>query len=154
RSRSPGTTRTSRSSANRRGAATANDCAASRSPGSVAGSCASSCSIASRTAPHPRSTRSSPPRAAPEARLRSAPYADAVLNPERAEEVLARLGFADRPAPDRAGLDALYLAWCHAVPFDNLVKRIHLASGSADPIPNGPADAFFAAWLRDGTGGT
>ena len=48
----------------------------------------------------------------------------------------------------------VYGAWCRRVPFDNLVKRIHLVSGSADPFPNGPPDAFFAAWLRDGTGGT
>ena len=40
------------------------------------------------------------------------------------------------------------------MPFDNLVKRIHLASGSAAPIPNGPPDAFFASWLAHGTGGT
>jgi N-hydroxyarylamine O-acetyltransferase len=76
------------------------------------------------------------------------------LDPALAEAVLDRLGLADRPAPDRAGLDRLYAAWCEHVTFDNLVKRIHLTSGSAEPIPNGPADAFFAAWLRDGTGGT
>ena len=28
------------------------------------------------------------------------------------------------------------------------------SSGSADPFPNGPPDAFLAAYLRDGTGGT
>jgi N-hydroxyarylamine O-acetyltransferase len=74
--------------------------------------------------------------------------------PEVVDAVLERLGFADRPAPDRAGLDALYLAWCRRVPFDNLVKRIHLAGGSAEPFPNGPPDAFLATYVRDGTGGT
>jgi N-hydroxyarylamine O-acetyltransferase len=76
------------------------------------------------------------------------------LDPALTEAVLDRLGLHDRPAPDRAGLDRVYAAWCEHVTFDNLVKRIHLASGSRDPIPNGPPAAFFAAWLRDGTGGT
>jgi N-hydroxyarylamine O-acetyltransferase len=40
------------------------------------------------------------------------------------------------------------------VPFDNLVKRIHLASGTAARIANGPPEAFFDWWLRDGAGGT
>ena len=70
------------------------------------------------------------------------------------DAVLERLGFSDRPAPDRAGLDAVYLAWCRQVPFDNVVKRIHLASGSADRSPTVRPSAFFAAYLRDGTGGT
>jgi len=76
------------------------------------------------------------------------------LEPALTEAVLDHLGLADRPAPDRAGLDRIYAAWCERVRFDNLVKRIHLTSGAREPIPNGPADAFFAAWLRDGTGGT
>ena len=54
---------------------------------------------------------------------------------ELTEAVLAKLGFPDRPAPDRAGLDAVYAAWCRKVPFDNLVKRIHLVSGSSDSVP-------------------
>jgi N-hydroxyarylamine O-acetyltransferase len=77
-----------------------------------------------------------------------------MLTPELTETVLERLGLAERPPPDLAGLDVVYGAWCRCVPFDNLVKRIHLASGSAEPIPNGPPAAFFASWLRDGTGGT
>ena len=72
--------------------------------------------------------------------------------PEVIDAVLERLGFSDRPVPDRAGLDEVYLAWCRRVPFDNVVKRIHLVSGSAEPFPNGSADAFLRAWLRDGTG--
>jgi arylamine N-acetyltransferase len=35
-----------------------------------------------------------------------------------------------------------------------VVKRIHLASGSAAPIPNGDPDFFFESWLEHGTGGT
>src|SRR5205085_5014564 len=77
-----------------------------------------------------------------------------MLTPELTDAVLERLGLAERPPLDLAGLDVVYGAWCRHVPFDNLVKRVHLASGSADPFPNGPPDAFFAAWLRDGTGGT
>jgi len=76
------------------------------------------------------------------------------ISPELTERVLAKLGLPDRPVPDRSGLDTVYAAWCLRVPFDNLVKRIHLASGSAAPFPNGPPDACFERWLRDGTGGT
>jgi len=77
-----------------------------------------------------------------------------VLPPAVTEAVLERLGFSSAPDPDAGGLAALYAAWCRGVPFDNLVKRVHLTSGSADAIPNGPPDAFFAAYLRHGTGGT
>jgi len=76
------------------------------------------------------------------------------LTADLADEVLTRLGFSQRPDLDRSGLDTIYGAWCRGVPFDNLVKRIHLASRSAEPIPNGPPPAFFMSWLRDGTGGT
>jgi N-hydroxyarylamine O-acetyltransferase len=76
------------------------------------------------------------------------------LTPAVTEAVLEKLGMPDRPATDRAGLDAVYEAWCRSVPFDNLVKRMHLVSGSEAPFPNGPPDAFFASWLADGTGGT
>jgi N-hydroxyarylamine O-acetyltransferase len=71
-----------------------------------------------------------------------------------AEAVLEKLGFSSRPDPDREGLDLLYAAWCRRVPFDNLVKRIHLTSDANARIANGPADAFFESWLRHGTGGT
>lgn len=77
-----------------------------------------------------------------------------VLSAHLVDAVLERLGFSDRPAPDRAGLDEVYLAWSRRVPFDNVVKRIHLTGGSTDPFPNGPADAFLASYLRDGAGGT
>ena len=70
------------------------------------------------------------------------------------DDVLQRLGLADRPDPDLAGLERVYLAWCRNVPFDNLVKRIHLVSGGDAPIPNGPVDAFYASFLAHGTGGT
>lgn len=77
-----------------------------------------------------------------------------MLTPDLTDAVLDRLGLSDRPPTDLAGLDLVYGAWCRRVPFDNLVKRIHLAGGSAEPIPNGPPAAFFESWLRDGTGGT
>ena len=76
------------------------------------------------------------------------------LDPALTEAVLQRFGLPDRPAPDRDGLDRVYAAWCEHVTFDNLVKRIYLASGAPEPIPNGPPAAFFTAWLSDGTGGT
>jgi N-hydroxyarylamine O-acetyltransferase len=73
-----------------------------------------------------------------------------VLSPSTTEAVLAKLGFSTSPDPDLAGLDAVYGAWCRGVPFDNLVKRIHLANGSAERIANGPPPAFFEWWLRAG----
>jgi N-hydroxyarylamine O-acetyltransferase len=77
-----------------------------------------------------------------------------VLSPGLTEAVLTKLGCPERPDPDRAGLDRLYGAWCRRVPFDNLVKRIHLVSGSSDPFPNGEPAPFFESWLAYGTGGT
>ncbi len=68
--------------------------------------------------------------------------------------VFARLGFSSPPRPDRAGLEALYLAWCRHVPFDNLRKRIALANGGSDPLPGGLPGDFLTAWLEHGTGGT
>ena len=76
------------------------------------------------------------------------------LSPRMTEAVLDRLGLSDAPARDLDGLGRVYAAWCDHVSFDNVVKRIHLASGSAEPIPNGPPEAFFASYLRHGTGGT
>jgi len=74
--------------------------------------------------------------------------------PALVERAFERLGFAKKPAADRAGLDALYAAWCHAVPFDNVRKRIALARGWSEPLPGGrPAD-LLAAWLEHGTSGT
>jgi N-hydroxyarylamine O-acetyltransferase len=67
--------------------------------------------------------------------------------------VLEKLG-ADPPAPDRAGLDAVYAAWCRAVPFDNVLKLTHLAGGRPGPLPGSTAESFFRAWLEHGTGGT
>jgi N-hydroxyarylamine O-acetyltransferase len=75
------------------------------------------------------------------------------LAPEVADAVLARLGFSDPVKPDRTGLDALYGAWCRNVPFDNLVKRIDLVSGTT-PFRNDQPAAFFELWLAHGTGGT
>jgi N-hydroxyarylamine O-acetyltransferase len=81
-------------------------------------------------------------------------YARDVLDPQTRDQVLERLGFSDVPAADAEGLHEIYAAWCARVPFDNLVKRIHLVSGDPAPIPNGPPGAFFDSYLRYCTGGT
>jgi len=75
------------------------------------------------------------------------------LSPDQRDAVLERLGFAAPVEPDRAGLDAVYLAWCRRVPFDNLVKRIDVVAGTA-PFRNDRPEAFFDLWLAHGTGGT
>ena len=70
------------------------------------------------------------------------------------DRVFAKLGFTAKPKPDRAGLEALYAAWCRHVPFDNLRKRIAMASGRTDPLPGGLPEDFLAAYLEHGTSGT
>ncbi len=72
-------------------------------------------------------------------------------------DVLARLGFPDGTPPSRdlAGLTALYRAWGHAVPFDNLRKLIALRTDPpGTPLPGLDADDFFTTWLAHGAGGT
>ena len=76
------------------------------------------------------------------------------LPPSLQERVLARLGFADSPAPTFENLRAIYAAWCRKVPFDNVRKLIHVRAGNPGPLPGSTADDFFEAWLKHGTGGT
>lgn len=76
------------------------------------------------------------------------------LSPALVEAVLARLGLDRAPDTDAAGLATLYDAWCRRVPFDNVRKRIHVASGSPAPLPGDEPEDFFSAWLEHGTGGT
>ncbi len=73
---------------------------------------------------------------------------------ELAERVLEKLGLGGFPANDLAGLEALYGLWCRNVPFDNLQKRLHLASGNPGPLPGNNSQQFFHDWLSYGTGGT
>jgi N-hydroxyarylamine O-acetyltransferase len=77
-----------------------------------------------------------------------------MLEPALVESILERLGFSAAPKPDADGLADIYVAWCRSVPFDNLIKRIHLVSGDSSPLPNGMPDTFFDCYLRHGTGGT
>ena len=76
------------------------------------------------------------------------------LSPALVERVLERLGFSERPAPDAAGLAALYAEWCQRVSFDNVRKLLHLASRDPGPLPGDDAEDFFRAWLACGAGGT
>ena len=70
------------------------------------------------------------------------------------DAVLRRLGHWERPPATRAGLDALYLAWCRGVPFDNVRKLIALFSSSAGELPGMQPAEFFQAWLDHGVGAT
>jgi N-hydroxyarylamine O-acetyltransferase len=76
------------------------------------------------------------------------------LSMDLLEQVLSRLGLADRPAPTLDGLQTLYAAWCRKVPFDNVRKLIHLHSHAPGPLPGDEPAEFLAAWLAYGTGGT
>ena len=87
-------------------------------------------------------------------RFLSGDYVGAVIAPATVDSVLERLGFGHAPDPDTQGLERLYGAWCRTVPFDNIVKRIHLASGDPSLFPNATAQGFFDAFLAHGTGGT
>lgn len=82
-------------------------------------------------------------------RTDDAPALDRALR----DRVLERLALPGVPSRDLAGLDALYRAWCRAVPFDNVRKMIALRRGDA-PLPGIDADEFLRRWLDDGTGGT
>jgi len=79
---------------------------------------------------------------------------DSRLHPSLLERVLERLGFASAPAPDFAGLRAVYGAWCARVPFDNVRKMIALRTGATGPLSGADATDFLTAWLEHGTGGT
>jgi len=79
---------------------------------------------------------------------------EAPLAPALVDRVLERLGLSSRPAPEASGLRALYGAWCHRVPFDNLRKRIALSEGHPGVLPGDTPGDFFAGWLAEGAGGT
>jgi arylamine N-acetyltransferase len=73
------------------------------------------------------------------------------LSDELAGRVLSRLGV--EPGTTAEGLAAVYRAWCSAVPWDNVQKRITVAErrpilAGADPVE------FFENFLAHGTGGT
>ena len=77
-----------------------------------------------------------------------------VLAPELLERILEKLGFAERPTLDLAGLNELFAAYCGAVPFDNIRKRIWFAGDQTSALPGGDPTDFFESWLAYGTGGT
>jgi N-hydroxyarylamine O-acetyltransferase len=68
--------------------------------------------------------------------------------------VADRLGLGALPADDLEALTAVYRAWCRAVPFDNVRKRIFQAAGATGPVPGATAEEFLADLLAGGTGGT
>ena len=70
------------------------------------------------------------------------------------DEVLAELAVSRPPAPDLPALASIYRSWCRRVPSDNTLKRIHLASGSPDPLPAATSRQVLETFLETGTGGT
>ena len=75
------------------------------------------------------------------------------LSPSRVDQVVERLGFAERPAVDVAGLHTVYSAWCRRVPFDNLRKLVALHFAMPELPGIHPYD-FFAALQLTGAGAT
>ncbi|MBY0548281.1 MAG: arylamine N-acetyltransferase [Candidatus Obscuribacterales bacterium] len=76
------------------------------------------------------------------------------LPSELVERILTKLGLSKAPELTLVGLQSIYSAWCHSVPFDNLRKMIHVRSGDTGPLPGDEPVDFFEFWLRHGTGGT
>lgn len=70
------------------------------------------------------------------------------------DAVLDQLGFQRRPSPSLESLREIYHSWCQHVPFDNVQKLVHLASGSPEPLPGLDPASFFENWLRHRSGGT
>src|SRR5262245_20524864 len=78
----------------------------------------------------------------------------ATLPIQLVEEVLACLGLSQREEPTLDFLQQLYRAWCQRVPFDNILKMIHVHSGNPAPLPGSTAEDFLQSWLKLKTGGT
>jgi N-hydroxyarylamine O-acetyltransferase len=76
------------------------------------------------------------------------------LSMDLLEQVLSRVGLAERPALTLDGLQTLYAAWCRKVPFDNVRKLIHLHRHAPGPLPGDDPAEFLSAWVTYGTGGT
>jgi N-hydroxyarylamine O-acetyltransferase len=74
--------------------------------------------------------------------------------PNLVEPILEKLGLAQRPSVDLAGLSLLYANWCRKVPFDNLRKRLLYSGDSEGPVPGHNSQDFYENWLAHGTGGT
>ena len=70
------------------------------------------------------------------------------------DRVLARLGFTAPPPVTVDGLNTLYAAWGHSVPFDNVHKRLALSTDHAAPLPCTTPEEFFARYFAHGTGAT
>lgn len=70
------------------------------------------------------------------------------------DAALAKLELAAAPAADLAGLTTLYGAWCQHVPFDNVLKLLHLTEAWPGRLPGSDPADFFRLWLEYGTGGT
>ncbi len=70
------------------------------------------------------------------------------------ERALEKLGLTERPNADIEGLQTIYSAWCRGVPFDNVMKLIHLQTNNPSTFPGTTPEDFFRNWLLHGTGGT
>ncbi len=73
---------------------------------------------------------------------------------ELVSRVLHRLGVHDPVPLNLVGLTRVYAAWCEAVPFDNVLKLVHLIERRQGPLPGSTAVDFFTSWLNTGAGGT
>lgn len=79
---------------------------------------------------------------------------NSTLPPDLIENILLRLGLRQRPDATPESLAQLYHSWCRSVPFDNILKLVHLRKGLPGPLPGTTAENFFQSWLATGAGGT
>lgn len=81
------------------------------------------------------------------------PASGSALDGHLLEQTLECLGVA-AGEPDLDTLNRVYAAWCRAVPFDNIYKRLHFARNPDGLLPLGEPEEVLSTFLTHGTGGT
>ena len=75
------------------------------------------------------------------------------INDELLKNVRTALGLPDSVSNDLEGLRKVYAAWCSAMTFDNISKRISLQAGD-ERLAGSDAEDYFQNWLENHSGGT
>ena len=75
------------------------------------------------------------------------------ISDELLKQVRAALGLPDSVPNDLDGLRTVYGAWCGAMTFDNISKRISLHARD-ERLAGSDAEDYFQNWLENRSGGT
>lgn len=70
------------------------------------------------------------------------------------EKILEKLEFAHIPDVSYESLTLIYQRWCQKIPFDNIMKRIHMELNMHRLLPGSYPKDFFENWIATGVGGT